>query len=125
MYLLDYIENFRLEIEKLEAHGFTESMEIKEEIRANRQAVLTAEVVFFNGSGLHIKEYIDGRYGIERISYAYHFQNIEGNCIFRYDNAVHKPHLHFKNHKHTRTGEIIMAPLPSIPEILSEVIGYL
>ena len=125
MSLRDYLNNFRLGIEKLEDYGYSESLEIKEEIRANKQVVVTANVVLFDGSNLHIKEYIDARYKIERISYAYHYQDVGGKCLFRYDNAVHRPPLGFKEHKHTKSGAIINAPLPGISELINEVIEYL
>lgn len=125
MLLRNYLNSFRQEIEKLEEYGYTESVELKEEIRAIKQAVVTARVVFLNGSELHIKEYLDAKYKIERISYAYHYQDRDGNCIFRYDNAVHRPALEFNEHKHTRDGNIIVVDLPGISKILNEIIGYL
>ncbi|UCH96882.1 MAG: hypothetical protein JSV88_08535 [Candidatus Aminicenantes bacterium] len=122
MSLHNYIKEFRQEIEKLEDYGYTESLEINEEIRANKLAVINANIVLVNGSSLHIKEYIDARYNIERISYAYHYQGCDGKCIFRYDNAHHKPAPGFKEHKHTKEGNIIEASLPAIAEIIDEVI---
>jgi hypothetical protein len=100
-------------------------MKINEELRANKQFILTAEVVFSNGSTLHIKDYIDGRYKIDRISYAYHYQDRNEKCLFRYDNASHKPPLAFKEHKHLENGTIIEAPLPPISELFDEVLQYL
>ncbi len=125
MSLRDYVNNLRLQIDKLEDHGFSESLEFQEEIRANKQAVIFVKVVLFNGSSLIVKEYIDARYKIERISYAYHYQDSRGNCIFRYDNAVHKPRLPFREHKHTKDGRIIEATLPGISELTDEVLRHL
>lgn len=122
MSLHNYIRQFRQEIEKLEDYGYSESFEIKEEIRANKLAVISAHIVLINGSSLHIKEYIDAGYKIERISYAYHYQGSDGECIFRYDNANHRPALGYKEHKHTKDGNIIEASLPEIEEIIEEVI---
>jgi hypothetical protein len=85
MYLHNYLKQFRQEIEKLEDYGYSESLEIKEEIRGNKLTVVAAHIILINGSSLHIKEYIDARYNIERISYAYHYQDCDGKCIFRYD----------------------------------------
>jgi hypothetical protein len=125
MSLRNYLNRFRDEIAKLEDYGYSESLEIKEEIRINKLAVITAHIVLINGSSLHIKEYIDANYGVERISYAYHYQDNRGKCIFRYDNAIHKPALGFKEHKHTKDESPIEAPLPDITDIVDEVIGYL
>ncbi len=122
MSLHNYLKPFRQEIEKLGDYGYSESLEIKEEIRGNKLSVLTAHIVLINGSSLHLKEYMDARYNIERINYAYHYQDCDGKCIFRYDNAIHRPALGFKEHKHTKDGNIIEASLPAIEEIIEEVI---
>jgi len=122
MSLHNYLRQFRQEIEKLEDYGYSESLEIKEEIRTNKLAVINAHIVLINGSSLQIKEYLDAGYKIERISYAYHYQGRDGKCIFRYDNANHRPALGFREHKHIKDGNIIEASLPAIDEIIEEVI---
>jgi hypothetical protein len=65
MSLRNYLDRFLREIAKLEDYGYSECLEIKEEIRANKLAVITAHIVLINGSNLHIKEYIDARYKIK------------------------------------------------------------
>lgn len=125
MSLRSYLNKFRLGIEKLEDYGFSESLEIKEEIRADKQGVITANVVLVDGSSLHIKEYIDARFKIERISYAYHYQDSSGKCLFRYDNAVHGPPLRFDEHKHTKDGTVVKATLPAISDLIDEILEYL
>lgn len=89
MPLLDYLNEFRQAVEKLDNYGFAESFEIKEELRANKQLILTAKIVLIDGSVLQVMEYINGKYKIDRMSYAYHFQDNQGRCRFRYDNAKH------------------------------------
>ena len=123
--LHDYLEHFHREIEKLANFGFVESTVIKEETRPLKQAVLTGKLIFLNGSELHIKEYIDAEYKLEKISYAYHYQDVHGSCLFRYDNAAHKPNLGFKEHKHQKDGSITKTPLPDITDILDEIVKYL
>jgi hypothetical protein len=59
------------------------------------------------------------------VSYAYQYQNREGKLIFRYDNAKHKPSLHFIEHKHTSDGEIVAAKPPDLSDLVDEVIGCL
>jgi len=41
MSLHDYLESFRQAIEKIEEYGCTESVQVREEIRPNKQAVTT------------------------------------------------------------------------------------
>ena len=125
MSLHDYLELFRQAIEKVEDYGYAESIEINEEIRPNKQAVIKAKIVLIDGSVLHIKEYIDAKYTIQKVSYAYQYQNRDGDLIFRYDNAVHRPALEFKEHKHIKGGDIIEAILPDVPDIMDEVLGFL
>ena len=98
MPLSEYLDLFRKAIEKFEKYGYADIVEVREEIRANKQAILIAKVVLTDNSILHIREYIDAKYGIDRVSYAYQYQNSEGQLIFRYDNAAHRPSLGFKNH---------------------------
>lgn len=125
MLLHNYLESFRQGIEKLENYGYAESIQIKEEIRPNKQAIIKANIILVDGSVLHIKEYIDAKYKIEKVSYAYQYQDRDGELVFRYDNAVHRPALKFKEHKHTKDGAIIEVSLPDVVDIIDEVVGYL
>ena len=125
MLLRNYLQLFRQGIEKLENFGYTESIQIKEEIRPNKQAIIKAKIILVDNSVLYIKEYIDAKYKIEKVSYAYQYQDRNGELIFRYDNAVHRPELRFKEHKHTMEGVIIEASLPDISDIIDEVVGSL
>ncbi len=125
MSVYEYIGRFRREMQKFEDYGYAESLRITEEIRLNRQAAIKAEVILIDSSALHIKEYFDARYKITRLSYAYHYQDVDGGLIFRYDNAVHRPALGFREHKHTKDGGIREASLPDISDIIDEIIGYL
>ena len=101
MSLDEYLDLFRKAMEKFEKYGYADIIEIREEVRANKQAILIAKVALIDGSILHIKEYIDAKYGIDRVSYAYQYQDSSDQLIFRYDNAAHRPALGFKEHKHS------------------------
>jgi hypothetical protein len=125
MSLLNYLATFHEGIQKLEDYGYAESTEIREEIRPNKQAVIKGKIVLVDGSVLHIKEYIDAKYKIERVSYAYQYQDRDGELIFRYDNAVHRPALGYREHKHTKDGVIVEASLPDISDVIDEVIECL
>ena len=50
MLLRNYLNSLHKEIEKLENYGFMESVEVKEEIRAIKQALVTARIVFVIGN---------------------------------------------------------------------------
>lgn len=125
MSLHDYLEEFHRAFTRIEDYGFVESIDIKEEIRAGKQAVIKAKVVLVDGSVLHVREYIDAKYKTDKINYAYQYQDEQKNLIFRYDNARHKPDLGFNTHKHLDDGGLVPAPAPHISDIVDEVIGYI
>ena len=64
MLLNEYLDRFRKGIEKIENYGYADSVEIREEIRANKQAILNLKVVLIDDSVLHtcpqkhIRDYI-------------------------------------------------------------------
>lgn len=107
MTLRDYLGSFHSAVGRIDDYGFAESVDINEEIRASKQAVTKVRIVLVDRSVLQIKEYIDAKYKIEKISYAYQYHDEEGKLIFRYDNARHKPGLGFIDHKHLNDGSIV------------------
>jgi hypothetical protein len=66
MSLHSYLEFFRQTLEKIENYGYTESVEIKEELRPTKQAVIKAKIVLIDRSVLHIREYIDAKYTLQK-----------------------------------------------------------
>jgi hypothetical protein len=101
MLISEYLASIRSAVELLDTYGFAESIIFQEEIRAGKQAIFKAEIVLVDGSYLLIKEYVDCKYGIEKLSYAYQYQDRDGKLIFRYDNAAHKPKLERSEHRHS------------------------
>ena len=125
MLLNEYLDLFRKAMGKFENYGYADIVEIREEIRANKQAILIAKVVLIDNSILHVREYIDAKYGIDRVSYAYQYQDSKDQIIFRYDNAIHRPKLGFKDHRHSNDGQIYEADLPDLFELVDEVLSHL
>ena len=125
MTLNEYLAAFRQEIERLDTYGFAESIDFHEELRAGKQAIVKVEIGLMDGSVLIIREYIDAKYRIAKVSYAYQYQDRGGNLIFRYDNAAHKPALSSPAHKHISGGDIQLKAPPEISKLIEEVIGYL
>lgn len=56
--------------------------DIKEETRASKQAVTKIRIVLVDRSVLQVKEYIDAKYKIDKINYAYQYHDEEGKLIF-------------------------------------------
>jgi len=124
MSISEYLASIRRAIERLDIYGFAESIILQEEIRAGKQAIIKAEIVLVDGSCLFIKEYVGSKYGIEKLSYAYQYQDKDGTLIFRYDNAAHKPKQDSVNHKHSSIGIEMVNP-PEMSELVDEIIGFL
>lgn len=124
MSISEYLSSIRDAIERIDTYGFAESIIFQEEIRAGKQAIIRAEIVLVDGSRLIIREYIGSKYGIEKLSYAYQYQDREGVLIFRYDNAAHKPKLEMAEHKHSPDGIIVATP-PDMAALVDEVLGFL
>ncbi len=125
MQLTEYLNRVRQSIEKLEVFGLTERIDVREEIRPGKQAVLVINVTFLDGASLYVREYLDAKYRLEKVKYAWQFQDSRKQLIFRYDNAPHKPPLGFKNHKHRQQGEAIEADLPRIEDVIDEILTWL
>ena len=62
---------------------------------------------------------------IKSIENVTQYQDREGNLIFRYDNAKHRPDLGYEAHKHLADGSISAAALPDIFDLVDEILGYL
>lgn len=125
MSLREYLDFFHSAVGRIDDYGFAESIDINEEIRASKQVAIKVKIVLVDQSILQVKEYIDAKYKIEKISYAYQYQNEEGQLIFRYDNAQHKPDLGFMDHKHLNDGSIMRCEVPDISDVVDEVIEHL
>jgi hypothetical protein len=119
----DYLAAFHRAVGRIDDYGFAESIDIREEIRAAKQAVIKSKIILINRSVLHITEFIDAKYGLERIGYAYQYQDKEGKVIFRYDNARHRPDLGFGDYKHLAGGAIVQTAMPDISDVVDEVIA--
>jgi len=121
MLLPDYFAEITAVIAEYSKTGLIISSDINVDSRTEKLGLIKGALVFIDYSTLFITEYVNVRYKIEKLSYAYHYQDKESSLIFRYDNAVHKPKLDFIEHKHT--GEkTISADVPEIADILEEIL---
>jgi hypothetical protein len=84
-----------------------------------------AEALMVDGSELHVFEYVDR--GLNKIGYAYHFQDREGKLLFRYDNEPHFTGLDtFPHHKHVsgRPSPVASGP-PGVEDALREAARFI
>lgn len=88
--------------------------------RTPKIGAIKGTITFADGSRLFFNEYVDARYRLEKLSYAYHCQDAEGNLVFRYDNAAHKPALPYACHKHLPDGTATEAAAPEFASLMEE-----
>jgi hypothetical protein len=122
MLLPEYLQDSVKVIDDYSKTGFIVTSEVRMDIRTEKIGVIKSTIVFTDDSKLFATEYVDLRYKIEKFSYSFHFQDKNGNLIFRYDNASHKPDLGFKNHKHFK-GVLCQAEAPELRDVLEEIIS--
>ena len=94
--------------------------EFNADARTPKIGVIKGVITFVDGTRFFFTEYVDARYRLEKLTYAYHCQDTEGNLIFRYDNAAHKPALPFSCHKHLPDGTSIESFAPEFSVLLDE-----
>lgn len=96
------------------------TIELNADARTPKIGVIKGAITFMDGSQLFFSEYVDARYRLEKLTYSYHCQDSEGNLIFRYDNAAHKPALPFPCHKHLRDDTAIESAAPEFSALIDE-----
>jgi hypothetical protein len=79
-------------------------------------------ITFIDGSRLHFLEYIRITNNIPiKLKYRYHYEDAEGDTVFRYDNAPHHRNITtFPHHKHVGDN-VLPSREPSLSTVLEEV----
>jgi hypothetical protein len=124
MLLTNYLSSLSKVIDEYSKTGLILSSELRIDLRTEKIGLIKGEVIFLNESKLFFTEYLDLRYKVEKLTYCYHYQNKDNEMIFRYDNALHKPHPGFVDHKHVGA-EIAQSGIPELEIILEEIISSL
>lgn len=93
------------------------------DIRGLRVGFIRGIITFIDQSELHVRELVDLAVPNSRVAYAYHYQNLSHQLIFRYDNTPHFPDLStFPHHKHVDNENNVIESLPlNIFEVLDEI----
>lgn len=102
--------------------GLIAFSEIVSDARSDKIGLIKGKIVFIDESILFFKEYLDLRYRIEKKAYSFHYQDVNSELLFRYDNALHKPDLGFSEHKHV-SGKIIAVEAPVTRDVLEEIVN--
>jgi len=84
--------------------------------------VVRGRLTFIDGSLLSLMEFVDTRIADPRVTYSYHYQTMDGSQVFRYDNALHRPALGYRHHRHAGA-TIREAAGPLIQDVLLEIVA--
>lgn len=120
MVLTEYLSDLAKVIDEYSKTGLFISSELIVDVRTEKIGLIRVTIIFNDDSKLFVTEYLDLRHKIEKLTYSFHYQDKDGNLIFRYDNAAHKP-MSFKNHKHVKDA-ILESQIPELRNILEEII---
>lgn len=104
-------------IEILDSSSLVVEYEISQLVEERSASFFKAKVILVDGSLLFIKElrFPDGS------KYSYHWQDIDGQLLIRWDNAPHHEEIDtYPNHKHVGE-EIVSSSRVSVEEVLSEI----
>ena len=122
MLLSEYLSEVTETINEFTKTRLIVSTDLVTDFRTEKIGIIRGEIIFSNGSKLFFKEYLDLGYQTRKEAYSFHYQDKDGTLIFRYDNALHKPALTFKGHKHVGN-KIFQSENPNLHDILGEIIS--
>lgn len=113
----------------LETCLWVESSSVGYDKRSTHEGYVRGEIHFVDGSMLHVREFVDAEFGIDRIAYAYQYMDPSGGLVFRYDNSGHHRRLNlptYPHHKHHGSeGNVVAAEMPDIEKVLQEIDRYI
>lgn len=81
--------------------------------------MLRGRLLLINGYVFEFMEYIQGE---KRLKYRFHLVDVDGNLLFRYDNAKHHPELEGYPHHLHLPDRIESSKETSFPQVFKEVI---
>lgn len=103
------------------ATGEATLVSIQIDQRSSLRGFIAGLLQFNDGSELHFREFVDTSLPDSRLMYAYHYQDVSQDLIFRYDNAAHRPSLPQAEHRHTPSG-IEVSPAPTLVQVVDEIL---
>jgi len=121
MSFVEYAYDMRSLLDEALAAGDVVLYEFQVDQRSAVRGLITGDIEFVNGYWLHFREFLDLTCVPSRLMYVYHYQTVENELVFRYDNAVHRPPLVQLEHKHTPT-QVTVSSAPSLPQVLDEIL---
>lgn len=125
MLLSEYFKEIVNIIDKYSQSGLIIRSDYANEFRTDKIGLIKGQLIFIDESRLYFTEYVDVKYGIEKLTYSYHYQNKDSELLFRYDNAKHRPPLKSIEHKHLSNNEILISNSPDLRIVLDEILSFI
>lgn len=118
--ITEYVKNIENYLNEI---PFRLSTKIEVENRGDVALYLKGEIVFIDGSELHIKEYFIAVPTLSKLAYSYHYQDKNKKLVFRFDNAEHHSEVKtYPNHKHLKD-TVLSSKGVSLKEAIDEIIN--
>jgi hypothetical protein len=103
------------------ASGEAALVSVQMDLRSSLRGFIVGLLRFNDDSELHFREFVDTTLEEPRLMYAYHYQDLQKELIFRYDNAAHRPRLPQVEHKHTLAG-VETSEVPTLAQVVDEIL---
>ena len=116
----EYAQGITDAVENLVSAGQAVLVSLQLDQRSVVRGFIAGSVQFQDGSVLNFREFVDVTQAEPKIMYAYHYQDENHNLIFRYDNAVHRPALPKREHRHNGS-DVAIASVPTLSRVLDEI----
>jgi hypothetical protein len=116
---------FELLQSTVEACSVLQTFNLTYDKRSTYEGFIRGELIFVDGSTLHVREFVDVEMDVERLAYAYQYMTADQQLVFRYDNTGHHRRLElstYPHHKHIgEEGQVMDSSAPDLTAVLSEL----
>ena len=119
----DYAQNIVELIDNLLRLEVVRLTDFQVDVRSSQRGYIAGILHFDDDAQLHFREFVDVTQHDPQAMYAYHYQNRNTRMILRYDNALHRPALAQRDHKHTGDDHVEVTPAPSFADVLDEILS--
>lgn len=117
----EYARNLSDHLHEALRSGQAKTLALEIDQRSVMRGQISGLLTFEDQSELHFREYVDVSQPEPKLAFAYHYQGPEGELIFRYDNAAHRPSLVIYPHKHIETA-VVECRVPTLMDVIDEIL---
>jgi len=117
----EYARNLSDDLHGTLRSGQAKTLALEVDQRSVTRGQISGLLTFEDQSELHFREYVDVSQPEPKLAFAYHYQGVERELIFRYDNAAHRPSLVMYPHKHIDTA-VVECRVPTLTDVIDEIL---